>query len=378
MHDILFLLLFLFRGIPCSCLVSIVPGDIILRSFFHEGISSLSFNSYDNSVYMGTKRGRLKKLIGVKQDNNQLLKDIEQIPLDIDSNHETLKPYPIYSLITCHRGKNMFCGGGDRYITIWSIHLDRWSISQRLGPHTGWVKDLAFYKEQYLFSIGCNCIEIWDKRNQYRHFKKIEVQSCSSFGATLSSDLLCLGVYGHFLFAGGVDGRIHKWDIESEFKYHEAVSVHDGRINKMLLMNQMKILVSVGNDGYVRCRDLSKEATHDPILTSWRFESDSTEVDEETVRITSLCSIHENESQADIVIGTACGMIRILSIGRESVGNSISLQRIDYRACLENRSTITSLQFYPKDTSSNTGHDIILIGHSNGAALCNLNFSRIS
>jgi hypothetical protein len=92
MHDILFLLLFLFRGIPCSCLVSIVPGDIILRSFFHEGISSLSFNSYDNSVYMGTKRGRLKKLIGVEHDKNQLLKDIEQIPLDIDSNHETLKP----------------------------------------------------------------------------------------------------------------------------------------------------------------------------------------------------------------------------------------------------------------------------------------------
>lgn len=378
MHHILFLLLFLFTGIPCSCLVSMVPGDIILRSFFHEGISSLSFNSYDNSVYMGTKRGRLKKMIGVEHDKHQIVKDIETFPLDIESNHETFKPYPIYSLITSHSGTNMFCGGGDRYITIWSFHVDRWSVSQRLGPHTGWVKDLAFYKEQYLFSIGCNCIEIWDIRKQYRHHKKIEVQSCASFGATLSSDLLCLGVYDHFLLAGGVDGRIHKWDIGSEFKYHEAVSVHDGRINKMLLLKYMKILLSAGNDGYVRCIDLSEEATHDPILTNWRFESDSTASDEETVRITSLCSIHENESQADIAIGTACGMIRFLSIRRGSVGNSISIKSIDYRARLDDGSTITSLQYYPKDTSSDTGHDIILIGHSNGAALCTPNFSRIS
>lgn len=376
MHRTLLLLL-TFRCIPSSCLVSRGSGENILRSFFEEGISSLSFNSFDHSVYMGTKRGKLKKVICFQEDDeDQYVKDIRPILIDIESNDENFKPYPIYSLLTCQNGKNIFCGGGDRYITTWSNHLNHWSISQRLGPHTGWVKDLAFYRELYLFSIGCNCIEVWDIRNQYRHCKKLEIQSCSKFGATLSSDLLCLGVYGDFLFAGGVDGRIHKWDIGNEFQYNEAVSVHDGRINKMLVLNDIQILVSVGNDGYVRYRDLTQ--THDSASASWCFVSDSNTTNEETVRITSICSIQESKTKVELAIGTACGMIRFLSIVRDLDGNSISLHPIDYTVHIEKRGTITSLQYYPRDTPSDICHGVILVGHSNGAAFLTPNFSRYS
>lgn len=378
MQHTLFILLIILRCIPCTCLVSKVTGDIILRSIFDEGISSLSFNSFDHSVYMGTKRGRLKKIVCFEQDEDQLVRCIETSLDDVETNNKALKPYPIYSLHTCHNGKTIFCGGGDRYITIWSFHLDCWSITQRLGPHTGWVKDLATFNELYLFSIGCNCIEIWDIPNKYKHYKKLEIQSCSKFGATLSSDLLCLGVHETFLFAGGVDGRIHKWDIGNEFKYHEAVSVHDGRINKMLLLNHMKILLSVGNDGYIRYTDLTQTTWDNSRWISWRLISDSIATDEELVRIISICSIQEAENEVKVAIGTSCGMVRFLSIVREPVGNSITLNPIEYKVHLEDRSTISSLQFYPRDTRSDTSHGVILVGHSNGAALLTPNFLRYS
>eukprot|EP00551_Chaetoceros_affinis_P007780 CAMPEP_0203670362 /NCGR_PEP_ID=MMETSP0090-20130426/6452_1 /ASSEMBLY_ACC=CAM_ASM_001088 /TAXON_ID=426623 /ORGANISM="Chaetoceros affinis, Strain CCMP159" /LENGTH=262 /DNA_ID=CAMNT_0050535195 /DNA_START=169 /DNA_END=954 /DNA_ORIENTATION=+ len=129
-----------------------------------------------------------------------------------------LKPYPIYSMdsISCcslqngNRNNNqiILCGGGDRFVTIWeevdeelvemnnggkqsccekktkNYHNDfendeqqynrnnpqcsstsnkkNWSINSRLGPHTGWVKDVIYdHTNDLIYSIGCNCIEIW-------------------------------------------------------------------------------------------------------------------------------------------------------------------------------------------------------------------------
>ena len=185
----------------------------------------------------------------------------------------------------------ILCGGGDRYLTIWqlpssqsqsqqqqqtttattmnnnrphpnqnrnenvSISIDV-NVQQQLGPHTGWVKDVIYDNTHHLiYSIGCNCIEIWSYSNSIKqgmkerkemegrkdkmewiHQQKLTVDSCTQQGCTLSSDLLCLSlVLVHYhdnhdndhdthdtflvpelLLAGGVDGRIHIWKIIKE------------------------------------------------------------------------------------------------------------------------------------------------------------------
>jgi hypothetical protein len=165
-------------------------------------------------------------------------------------------PFPIYTLaFSKNKPKNgvLFSGGGDRYVTVWrkqqqtsssppqGRNEDLWTTaSQKLGPHTGWVKDVYYDGvNEILHSIGCNCIESWkkmptEKENDepilFSHWKKSTIESSPTAGSTLSSDLLCLcgttsirqgtnnenlgrsKMMDDLLLAGGVDGRIHVWN----------------------------------------------------------------------------------------------------------------------------------------------------------------------
>ena len=205
-------------------------------------LSSPQNPSYDTSTFIiGTKRGKIKQVhIPIKsvQSNDNILQTIQIEDIE-DANGKILKTYPIFSLLDYDMLNNydVLAGGGDRYVTVWRQNKQgEWEVMDQLGPHTGWVKDLAtcscssFDSEEdnddgmYIFSIGCNCIEVWRAIDGvYKHVHKLQIDSSVELGCTLSSDLLCLATYAeesnskekNYIFAGGVDGRIHRWSIHS-------------------------------------------------------------------------------------------------------------------------------------------------------------------
>lgn len=160
--------------------------------------------------------------------------------------------YPVYSLAiqqTSSSGR-IFCGGGDRHVSIWDSEDNE--LVQRIGPHTGWVKALAFDENtKVLFSIGCNCIEAWDCAGPLvSHLSKRSVDNSVS-ASTLSSDLLSLCLVGRsILVSSGVDGRLHVWSTDVSVKEPLfEVSPHTGRVNAMVYSVSLGLLFSVGNDG---------------------------------------------------------------------------------------------------------------------------------
>eukprot|EP00978_Attheya_sp_CCMP212_P016999 scaffold45028_cov51-Attheya_sp.AAC.1 len=227
------------------------------------------------TIFAGTKRGSIVPFTITSHDRRRRLDSQEPynammihegVPLQDDSAiGQMVKPYPIYSMVS-HHGKDvdfLFCGGGDRYITVWekryssssssssSSLMPEWKIAARLGPHTGWVKSVVYDSNlNLLHSIGCNCIETWSRQElttnnpgetnhvndsgqdhspirridySWKHLKKRKIDSCPTNGSTLSSDLLCLCLLNpafdkNILYSGGVDGRIHKWTSSCDTK----------------------------------------------------------------------------------------------------------------------------------------------------------------
>lgn len=174
-------------------------------------LSSPHVPSSDTSTYfIGTKRGKIKQVniqidLNSVQSTNDILQPIQIEDIE-DANGKIFKPYPIFSLLNYEMFTNhdVLAGGGDRYITVWRQNgQGEWEVVDQLGPHTGWVKDLAtcscsFDSEEethdmYIFSIGCNCIEVWCTIDmKYKHVHKLQIDSSVELGCTLSSDLLCL------------------------------------------------------------------------------------------------------------------------------------------------------------------------------------------
>ncbi len=375
-------------------------------------------------LYIGTKRGRLKELF-IDSNHNYIEREITNNYYN-DNEHQyqhqqnqnndnsfTLKPFPIYSIDQGYYQSSelIICGGGDRYITIWQKktndtkdnnyndhdhqdHQDHqdWSISSQLGPHTGWVKDIIYDESnQLIYSIGCNCIEVWSSNDTiiWRHEQKLTVDSCKDKGSTLSSDLLCLCLvrnYSYhnnndmddecnssdsssknhcddikFLYAGGVDGRIHKWTIQKvlqnqaskvqRINHDENLNTsmrrntklniksvnnkraHNGRLNKMIICDELGLLISIGNDGMIQLHDVVRNGSSGDnnvyilrvqlynniillkvINIQWDFkEGDCVEG---TVRLSTICCIHQDLNKAIIAIGTSTGTIFLIKIVR--------------------------------------------------------------
>lgn len=335
-----------------------------IPSFAGVGITSILPVPSTNGklFYVGTKRGKVKQ-IELPED----LRDASQaihIRDIVDANGKTLKPYPIFSMISMKRGNkenshDLLAGGGDRHVTVWRESTKvmgegalSWKVVDQLGPHTGWVKDLASCSCScsansmqhgsdceddvlYIFSIGCNCIEVWSAVDgRYQHERKLQIESSVEMGSTLSSDLLCLATHSecgkdgsntNYLFAGGVDGRIHRWRLHNNnnnnFPTAGVISAHDGRVNAMAVCQAMHVLISVGNDGCVHCRAMDNAELSKWKVTSLDLADCGAFIDRKGSKspstqrkITSLHIVHEELNSASIAIGTSCGQVSLVNI----------------------------------------------------------------
>ena len=368
-------------------------------------LSSPHAPSSDTSTYfIGTKRGKIKQVnipidLSSVQSNDDMLQQTIQIEDIEDTNGKIIKPYPIFSLLDCEMLNNhdVLAGGGDRYITVWRQNEQGdWTIVDQLGPHTGWVKDLATFScssfdlekdnddGMYIFSIGCNCIEVWCTIDgKYKHVHKLQIDSSVELGCTLSSDLLCLATYAedqinsndekNYLFSGGVDGRVHRWCISNnEFLSAGAFSAHDGRVNGLVVCQSMGVLVSIGSDGYVHCRLIDSA----PNPLKWKVVSlditDYFRKDSDTIltqrKATSLCIVYEDSRKAEMCVGTSCGYVLLININKAddmihaSIINNvyISSEKVEEKVVVH---ALCSNQY--EDSRR------ILIGHSNGLSIIN-------
>mmetsp|Transcript_19541 Transcript_19541/g.24100 ORF Transcript_19541/g.24100 Transcript_19541/m.24100 type:complete len:567 (+) Transcript_19541:32-1732(+) len=467
-----------------------------ISSNINMSICTNNSNHQENQfqLYVGTKRGKLLHVL-IKSvpthetiDNDdmrtRMKKYIYKCNIIQDLNEQrksALKPYPIYCMdvILVKDKQNVIYGGGDRYLTIWEeteqynkcdnqdskkkedeeilyYYNYNWYIQKRLGPHTGWVKDLVYDKKNHLiFSIGCNCVEIWSNGdskdnndivyersdNQWYHLQKLSIESSKELGSTLSSDLLCLSILkrtahngneiydgdendayddtnkaSDYILAGGVDGRIHLWiiqDLLSSFQKsnevgYDVIAAHDGRINKILSCHKSKMLFSIGNDGFIQCRDIPMNTTIQKLKDfrtfSIRIEQNikgirndnnyhcEDKVDQNgndkqlTTRFLSICTLNEEENSTIIAVGTSKGIIYLIRAERLTSSNEIRMEVIDQQSInhslgdnehdCHKQSSIHSLccvSFEPNKSKDrqNSFCFLIGIGHSEGLSFWN-------
>ena len=234
--------------------------------------------------------------------------------------------------------------------------------------------------------VVCKCkgIEVWCTIDGvYKHVHKLQIDSSVKLGCTLSSDLLCLATADeeskskekNYIFAGGVDGRIHRWSIHSssndKFLSAGSFSAHDGRVNDLAVCQSMGILVSIGSDGYVHCR-LMDNSCMNP--SEWKVVSlditDYFRKDSDTIstqrKATSLCIIHEDSSKAQICVGTSCGHAVLININKADDMMHASFISDVYIASekVEGNVVVHALCSDQYEDSSR-----ILIGHSNGLSI---------
>ncbi|KAK1746735.1 hypothetical protein QTG54_002079 [Skeletonema marinoi] len=355
-------------------------------------------------------------------DDDVHIECIEQMEEDGGSKRKT--PYPIFSLMSLpihHHHHHVLSGSGDRYITIWEHDkrkhpnngVSSWRIKAKLGPHTGWVKDLASSlpnpdrndqdnEEKFIFSIGCNCIEVWRTINgeSYDHIHKLMIESSVEMGSTLSSDILCLATspsyncntrqmseqekqqdhHSYYLLAGGVDGRIHQWTIcNNSFPDAKVVYVpgHDGRVNALLTCDDLRAAVSIGNDGLVKCWKLDCNESFSSVCSinvndechsvqdTNTQEAKTQEVS--TIKLTCSCILFEQKDLAIIGIGTACGKVLLAEISRDEKSDDVmSIGLLDERTTVESSSDLIGGCNIHSIASQNNH---IIIGHSKGISI---------
>ena len=347
-----------------------------------------------------------------------------------DDKH-IFKQYPIYSMGSYYDKDRQLlglaCGGGDRFVTVWendcnykddfmekSISgndIQNWKVTSTLGPHTGWIKDLVIepppspqqgskYQDRKIrmHSIGCNCIETWvycttkdsttssidnsiqdnneiSDHNTWKHYMKRTVDSCPLTGATLSSDLLCLCLdirneNDCLLYSGGVDGRIHQWHGDSGTPI-VSFPAHDGRVNALVMANEAQFLISSGHDGIIKCWDVSKHTCFGGVVGDPTEEKSFRTVDVKD-RILAMTCIRESENHADMIVGTASGVLFSISAFRKEDG-SISMnmnQRYNMQQLSESSSStsINALAVVAPLEDDLSEVDII-VAHANGLTI---------
>ena len=314
------------------------PSTTILST----GISSM-VSSDDGMIVVGTKTGRL--LVSHRTGNTEPQDAVWQ-----ELDREQYSPnYPIYSLAM---GNDVvFAGAGDKYVSIWTQRGSRLHFQGRLGPHTGWVKDVTYCQtSKLLYSIGCNCVESWDvaDTSATRHVSKRSIENSPDTGYTLSSDLLslCL-VPSQCLLSGGVDGRIHVWSLDPlDLEPVHSSRIHDGRVNAMVYSSEMNVLFSVGHDGRIVASRLRTDPRGLEAKTNHR-------VGEASSRLTRLCLVTECANGCRLVVGTTEGNVICIDVGAD-------LDIKEYSTL----SIVGAPMIYSLSTLSD--QSTILVGHAHG------------
>jgi WD40 repeat protein len=266
--------------------------------------------------------------------------------------------FPIFSLAACT--ESLFCGGGDRFISVWQDHETEYSLLTKLGPHTGWVKALEYEKHnQLLYSIGCNCIETWDCRNldDICHLSKRSIENCPEQGSTLSSDLLslCLLDDQRQLLSGGVDGRVHVWssDTDSKTPLYSA-TVHDGRVNRLLFSAASGLVFSIGNDGQLVAFEV--ENNHSlAVKAALHVEG--------LPRLTAGLLVNSTTNKCELALGTADGRILFVAVVK-SDNSDMGVVMEETQQLIVNENAMV----YALEKCHSEGGMSIIAGHAEGLA----------
>lgn len=347
-----------------------------------SGVTSL-LSWDDQTMVVGTKNGTVHLVHGDGMHS---------------SGHLSLarSKFPIYSLC-CAKAKDptnattattsfLFCGGGDRWVSVWQRTTDSrdsnyesFRFVQKLGPHTGWVKDVLYDTSNgLLHSIGCNCIETWTWSRPRKakeafammtHLTKRSIENDPDVRATLSSDLLCLACIptGSYLVSGGVDGRIHLWSSNplDGGDPLDVVIAHDERVNALIYSSSLQLLFSASNDGRVKAFAISSNMLRH--VTTINI-SDSVSTGGTTRRLTSVLFLDDKakKSSGRLVLGSSQGDITILDVALAPASDSIILSVVDTTSfALQEPSVVYAL-----------AHNMTLltlwVGHAKGLAIVDM------
>jgi WD40 repeat protein len=314
--------------------------------FSKQGVTSLVTWGTSEQIFAGTKRG---DLLVLEREPSGPSFDVAN-SVEIDS-----KTFPVYSLTSS--SEFLFCGCGDRYVSVLNTFEDKSSQEQRLGPHTGWVKDLYYHSpSELLFSIGCNCIQSWKRipksEGSWEHLKKRSIESSPTQGSTLSSDLLCLCGAGEgkdYFYSGGVDGRIHVWSVDPNVKEPlQSIGAHAERLN--CLLYKSNFLFSVGNDGQLQCRRAGPQL-QDAVATLYIGKD---------LRVTAGGLLKSTESSIDLVLGCSNGALKQFHVDFDK--SAVSISEKD-QLIVSGDASIQALLFVPAEGSN---PELVLVGHSKG------------
>jgi len=328
-----------------------VEALIVSKTLLPVGVSSLVPSGDGTMLVAGTKSGQIL----VSTINSEDVKGGPDKWIELPTDEYQPK-FPVYSLTFGTDGKVLFAGNGDRFVSTWRLDNHGFRFSNKLGPHTGWVKAVAFHLgTQTLYSIGCNCIESWDcSKDPIRRVSKRAIESSPDFGATLSSDLLCLClVDGLCLASGGVDGRIHLWSLDIlQPEAYCSFPCHSGRVNAMSFSARYGLLFSIGHDG--------KVCASRPYTESLEWV-DSFVLDG-SPRLSALCMMQENGDGCKLAMGTTDGQIIAATV--EVQDGKVSLTEKS-RVQIENNPMIYSICRSRIDPDAQ-GRFGIYVGHATG------------
>jgi WD40 repeat protein len=328
---------------------SSAPSIQLCREFHNHGVTSLLWMEEAKILVAGTKRGgiycRINHTTKIENDDSKEC----YTWVRIDKAHDKKEPFkfPVYSLASSPFSETIFCGGGDRYISVWEKTINsgtldgcvnQYDYAQELGPHTGWVKDLLYdQRNALLHSIGCNCIETWDcSETPRQHKKKRSIENSPTIGTTLSSDLLCLCLVENqpaecddnagmqpVLVSGGVDGRIHAWTSNLDLSCKSgkplcSILAHDGRVNAAVYSLSLSVVFTIGHDGVLSAHRITQQdisVTNFPNEIKVSLETlASVQISEkmDNLRLTSIVILQDDTEKKGcrIAIGSSEGKIR--------------------------------------------------------------------